>query len=98
MSVFFGGLCSESGTIGFDGGFHRFTGFAGAFLNAAQQFILPAFDELEIVIGECGPFLFEAAFDDVPVAFDFECCHRGDSRAKQWWRPWGVTLLQSKAA
>jgi hypothetical protein len=30
---------------------------------------------LEIVIGEGGPLLFQLAFGDVPVAFDFEFVH-----------------------
>jgi hypothetical protein len=32
---------------------------------------------LEIVVRELRPFLFELALGDVPVAFDFECCHNG---------------------
>jgi hypothetical protein len=59
----------------FDGLFHRFTGFSGALLDAAQQFVLFAFEVLEVIVGEIGPLLFEGAFDDVPVTFDFECCH-----------------------
>jgi hypothetical protein len=34
-----------------------------------------AFDELEIIIRELGPPLFELALGDVPVAFDFQCVH-----------------------
>jgi hypothetical protein len=30
---------------------------------------------LKIVIRECGPFLLQLTFSDVPVAFDFECVH-----------------------
>jgi hypothetical protein len=30
---------------------------------------------LQIAIRERGPFLFQLAFGDVPVAFDFECSH-----------------------
>jgi hypothetical protein len=30
---------------------------------------------LEIVIRELGPFLFQLAFGDVPVAFNFEFVH-----------------------
>jgi hypothetical protein len=30
---------------------------------------------LEIAIRELGPLLLQLAFGDVPVAFDFECCH-----------------------
>jgi hypothetical protein len=38
----------------------RFTGFAGALLNAAQKFIVLAFEALEI-IRELGPLLFQLA-------------------------------------
>jgi len=38
--------------------FRPLHGFAGALLNAAQQFFVHAFDALEIVIRELGPFLF----------------------------------------
>jgi hypothetical protein len=52
-----------------------FPGFAGALLNAAQEFIVLAFSELEIVIRKLGPLLFQLALRDVPIAFDFECVH-----------------------
>ena len=55
--------------------FDRFAGFAGALLDPAQQFFLLAFDVLEIVIGKFGPLLFQLAFGDVPVAFDFKFIH-----------------------
>jgi hypothetical protein len=55
--------------------FDRFAGFARALLNPANQFFLLAFGVLEIVIRELGPFLFQLALGDVPVAFDFECSH-----------------------
>jgi hypothetical protein len=55
--------------------FDGFTGFAGALLNPANQLVLLALDELEIIIGELGPLLLELALGDVPVAFDFECIH-----------------------
>jgi hypothetical protein len=55
--------------------FDCFTRFARALLNAAQQLLLHALDIMEIVVGEVGPFLFQFAFRDVPVAFDFECVH-----------------------
>ena len=58
-----------------DGLFNRFAGFARALLDSAEKFFLLAFGILEIVIRERGPFLFQLAFGDVPVAFDFECCH-----------------------
>ena len=54
-----------------DGLFDRFPGFAGALLNAAQQFIVLALGALEIVIRELGPLLFQLALGDVPVALDF---------------------------
>jgi hypothetical protein len=41
--------------------FDRFTGFASAFLNTTQQFILLAFGKLGIVIREIGPLLFQLA-------------------------------------
>src|ERR1017187_6474062 len=41
-----------------DGFSHRFTVFAGALLNPAQQFLLLTFGELEIVIRKLGPLLF----------------------------------------
>ena len=55
--------------------FDRFTSFAGALLDAAQHFVVLSFDELEIVIRELGPLLFQLALGNVPVAFDFECVH-----------------------
>ena len=55
--------------------FDSFTGFPCAFLNAAEEFFLLAFDVLEIVIGKFGPLLLQLAFGDVPVAFDFEFIH-----------------------
>src|ERR1039457_660649 len=53
----------------------RFAGFPGALLNPANKLFLLAFGELEIVIRELGPLLFQLAFGDVPVAFDFKCVH-----------------------
>ena len=65
-----------AGPAGFlDRFFNGFTGFARAFLDPADQFFLFAFGELEIVIRELRPFLFQFALGDVPVAFDFECSH-----------------------
>jgi hypothetical protein len=40
---------------------------------------------LEVVIRERGPFLFELALGDVPVAFDFEYCHRFRSFGLSVW-------------
>jgi len=67
---------AAAGGAGFlDGLLDRFTGFAGALLNTAQQFIVLAFGVLEIVIRELGPLLLQLALGDVPVAFNFECVH-----------------------
>jgi hypothetical protein len=67
---------TTAGGAGFlDGFLHRFTGFARAFLNPPNQFFLLAFDVLQIVIRQLGPFLFQLAFGDIPVAFDFKCSH-----------------------
>jgi hypothetical protein len=68
-------LIATAGRGFFDGLLDRFTGFAGALLNAAQQFILFAFGELKVVIRELGPLLLQLAFGNVPITFDFECCH-----------------------
>ena len=70
-----GSLFAAAGRGFLDGLFDRFAGFAGALLNAAQQFILLAFGELKIVIRELGSLLFQLALGDVPVALDFECVH-----------------------
>jgi hypothetical protein len=69
------GLLAAAGRGFLDGLFDRFTGFARALLNAAQQFIVFAFGALEIVIRELGPLLLQLAFGDIPVAFDCECVH-----------------------
>ena len=45
-------------------------GFACALLNSANQFVLLAFHELQIIVRELGPFLLQSAFDDVPVSLD----------------------------
>jgi hypothetical protein len=70
-----GSLFAATGRGFLESLFDRFTGFAGALLNAAQQFVVLAFGELEIVIRELGPFLFQLALGDVPVAFAFESVH-----------------------
>jgi hypothetical protein len=54
----------------------RFTDFAGVLLNPAFQFFGFAFDVLKGVIRERGQLLFQLAFDDVAIAFDFEFIHR----------------------
>jgi hypothetical protein len=68
-------MAATGGAGFFDRFFDRFAGFTGALLNPANQFFLFAFGVLEIVIRELGPLLFQLAFGDVPVAFDFECSH-----------------------
>lgn len=69
-------LTAAAGGAGiFDRLFNRFTGFAGALLNAAQEFFLLAFDILQIIVGEFGPLLFQLALGDVPVTFYFQCRH-----------------------
>ena len=50
----------------------RFAGFPGALLNPANKLFLLAYGVSEIVIRELRPFLFQLAFGDVPVAFNFE--------------------------
>ncbi len=55
--------------------FNDFSSFASALLNAAEQFLLLAFDELEVVVCELRPLLFQFALGNVPVAFDFEFVH-----------------------
>ena len=44
-------------------------------LQAADEFIILAFDEEKIVVREVGILLLEFAFDFVPGAFDFEFSH-----------------------
>ena len=67
---------AAAGGAGFlDRFFDRFAGFTSALLNPANQFFRLAFGVLEIVIREFGPFLFQLALGDVPVAFNFKCSH-----------------------
>jgi hypothetical protein len=68
-------FAAASGAGILDGLFDRFPGFAGALLNPANKFFLLAFGELEIVIRELGPLLFQLALGDVPVALNFEFIH-----------------------
>jgi hypothetical protein len=69
-------LITIAGRVEFlDGFFDHGTVFARAFLDAANQFVELALGELQIVIRELRPFLFQLALGDVPVAFDFECIH-----------------------
>ena len=70
-----GGLSAAGGAEFLDRLFNRFVGLARALLNPANQFILLAFSIEEIAIREFGPFFFQLALGDVPVAFDFECGH-----------------------
>jgi hypothetical protein len=70
-----GSLLATAGRGFLNGLFDRFTCFAGALLNAPQQFIMLALGALEIVIRELSPLLLQLAFGDVPVALDFECSH-----------------------
>jgi hypothetical protein len=57
--IFHGRLFAAAGGAGFvNHFFDRFTGFAGALLNPANQFGLLAFGVLQIVIRELGPLLF----------------------------------------
>jgi hypothetical protein len=52
-----------------------FPGVAGAFLDAANQFIFLAFDELQVIVGELGEFLLQLALGNVPVSFGGESAH-----------------------
>jgi hypothetical protein len=71
-----GSLFAAAGGAGIlDGLFDRFPGFAGALLNPSNKFFLLAFGELEIVIRELGPLLFQLALGNVPVALNFEFIH-----------------------
>lgn len=71
----------ERGAIFFDGALDRLAGFAGSFLDATEEFVLLAFDQLEVIVSEFCPLLFEVPFDDVPVAFEFEFIHRAHHRS-----------------
>src|ERR1039457_291056 len=74
------GLLAAAGGAGFlERLLNRFAGFPGALLNSANKLFLLAFGVLEIVIRELGPLLFQLAFGDVPVAFDFKCVHNAFS-------------------
>jgi hypothetical protein len=57
------------------GAFDFLSGVASAFLDAANQFIFLAFDELQVVIGELRKFLFQLALGDVPVSFGGKSVH-----------------------
>jgi len=68
----------------FDGFFHCLAGFAGALLDTTQEFVVFAFDVLEIVVGELGPLLLKFALCDVPVALDFECIYEYFCESPTW--------------
>jgi hypothetical protein len=71
-----GGSVAAAGETRFLAGlFNCFAGFARALLNPAEQFLLFAFNVLEIIIRELRPSLFQLALGDVPVASDFKCRH-----------------------
>lgn len=55
---------------GLDRGLNGLLRGSSTLLNAAKEFILLAFLVLEVVVGQRRPFLFEGAFENVPVAFD----------------------------
>lgn len=65
-----GELKALSGETGLDGGLNGLLRGSSAFLNASEEFVRLAFLKLEVVVGERRPFLFERAFENVPVAFD----------------------------
>jgi hypothetical protein len=46
-----------------------FASFTGPLLDAADQFVLLAFSELQIIICESGPSLLQLAFDNIPIPF-----------------------------
>lgn len=55
---------------------HGFPDFDSVLLNPAKQLLGLALDTLEIVASELGPLLFQLAFNNVSVAFDFKWCHK----------------------
>ena len=59
-----------------EGAFHILAGFARALLDPSDQFLFFARDKLQVVISEFRPLLFDLAFEDVPIAFDFEFIHK----------------------
>jgi len=78
--------------------FDRFESFSGCLLNPAEQLITLAFDVLKVFIRELRPFLFEFAFGDVPVALDFEFCHRRLSLSFSPVFPWASTSTAAGTA
>jgi hypothetical protein len=67
--------------------------FAEALLEASQQFVFLALREDEIVVRKLAVFLFQFAFDFVPISFDFKFSHTKVSdfhgtvavSKKPWW-------------
>jgi hypothetical protein len=57
------------------GTFDFFLCAASAFLNASNQFIFFALDELQIVIRQLRKFLFQLALGNVPVSFGGKSAH-----------------------
>ena len=57
------------------GAFDFLSGLAGAFLDAANQFVFLAFEELQVVIGELRKFLFQLALGNVPISFGGKSAH-----------------------
>jgi hypothetical protein len=53
-----------------------FTDFAGELLKLTKQFLGLVFDVSKTAVCELGPLLFQPAFGDVAIAFDFEFCHK----------------------
>lgn len=82
------GSNSNRGKVIADTRFHSLTGLACALLDSTQQLILLTFDIDEIIVRELGPLLFEMAFENVPVALEFEFVHDSHSlvfmSSKQW--------------
>ena len=68
-------MAMTSSILFLDRFFDCFTGLPGALLDAAHQFVLLAVEELQVIIREIGPLLFQLTFGNVPVAFDFEFIH-----------------------
>ena len=55
--------------------FHCFFRFASPLFDTAYQLIVHPVSHFQVIVRELRPFLFELAFDDFPVAFNFEFVH-----------------------
>lgn len=66
------------------GGDFDFSRVAGPFLNAANQFVFLAFNELQIVAKDLRKFLFQFAFGDVPISLDDLSAHNLFSSLVAW--------------